>query len=304
MNAEPNQVWRTQSVIVAMAGAIAVGAGFLCFFTVDASEFAVVTEFGNPVQVVLDPGLQIKYPYQSVAKFDKRLHVYTPPFTEFLTVEKTPVVASSAVLWRIADPYKFLQTVFDRLGAESRLSEIVFGEMGAAIGREPLSSFVATAEDEYRADAILAEVAENCRRVAARDYGIDVVDVQLQRLDFPERNRLSVFARMKSERVRISMKYRSEGEEEALKIRADAEQEKTRLSSEAFKVAQQHRGAGEAEAARIYSQSLSAAPGFYKFLRTREASRRFLDEDTTVVLPADSELFRLLYDSEQYKERD
>jgi membrane protease subunit HflC len=106
---------------------------------------------------------------------------------------------------------------------------------------------------------------------------------------------------MKSERARISMKYRSEGEEEGLKIRAEADEEGTRIRSEAFKVAERHRGEGEAEAARIYAQELEAAPEFYRFLRTLEASRQFVADGTTLVLPANSELFGLLYDSNHYQ---
>lgn len=293
-----------RSVVLTAAAGFAIVTGYLCVFTVDASQYAVVTEFGNPVQVVTEAGPRLKFPYQSVIKFDRRLYVYTPPLSEFLTLEKTPIVASTAILWRIAEPRKFLQTVFDKLGAESRLSEILFAELGAAIGSAPLSAFVSDQAGVYRAESILAAVAESCRRIAARDYGITVVDVTLQRLDFPQRTRLSVFARMKSERVRISMRYRSEGEEEGIKIRAEADREKTRILAQASMIAQRYRGEGEAEAARIYAETLSAAPDFYQFLRLREASRQFLDEETTVVLPADSPLFRLLYDSNYYNEHE
>ncbi len=300
MKVDEDKSWRTRSVVLAVASVLAIAVAQFCFFSVDTSEYAVVIEFGNPVQVVTEPGLGFKYPYQNVVKFDNRLYVYTPPLSEFLTLEKTPVVASTAILWRIDDPSRFLQTVFDRVGAESRLSDILFAELGAAIGSAPLTAFVSADPGVYRAEDIIVDVAERCREIALRDYGIAVTDVKLQRLDFPERNRLSVFARMKSERVRISMRYRSEGEEEGLKIRATAEQEKTKILSEAFKVAQQHRGEGEARAARIYAQSLSLSPEFYRFLRTREASKKFLDEETTLILPAESELFSLLYDSNYF----
>lgn len=273
----------------------------LCFFEVETGQYAVVTEFGDPVQVVTTPGLGIKYPYQSVRKFDARLYVYTPPLSEFLTRDKTAVVASGAVLWRVEDPKKYFETVFSRTGAESRLSDILFAELGAAIGQNPLGAFIAADPAAYRAEDILAEVAQQCRTIARRDYGIEVVDVQLQRFDFPERNRLGVYARMKSERARISMRSRSEGEEEGLKIRAEADGERIRIRSEAFKVAEQHRGEGEAEAARIYAETLGAAPDFYRFLRTLETSRKFFGADTTLVLPADSELFGLLYDSNHYQ---
>jgi membrane protease subunit HflC len=283
---------------LAVIGALAV---LLCFFRVETGEHAVVTEFGDPVQVVTDAGLGIKYPYQSVRKFDARLYVHTPAFSEFLTLDKTAVIASGVVLWRVEDPRKYFETVFNRTGAESRLSDILFAELGAAIGRNPLGAFIGTDSAAYRADEILTEVAQRCRDTARRDYGIDVVDVQLQRFDFPERNRLRVYARMKSERTQISMKYRSEGEEEGLKIRAEAEEERVRIRSEAFKVAEQHRGEGDAEAARIYADTLEAAPEFYRFLRTLEASRKFVQEGTTLVLPANSELFGLLYDSKHYE---
>jgi membrane protease subunit HflC len=271
----------------------------LCFFRVETGEYAVVTEFGDPVQVVTDPGLGTKYPYQSVRKFDARLYVHTPAFSEFLTLDKTAVIASGVVLWRVEDPRKYFETVFNPAGAESRLSDILFAELGAAIGRNPLSAFIGTA---YRAEQILVDVAQRCRDTARRDYGIGVVDVQLQRFDFPERNRLRVYARMKSERAQISMKYRSEGEEEGLKIRAEADEEGVRIRSEAFKLAEQHRGEGEAEAARLYAKTLEAAPDFYRFLRSLEASRKFLGAGTTLVLPANSELFGLLSDSNHYRD--
>jgi membrane protease subunit HflC len=285
---------------LALAAAAAAVLTMLCFFTVDTAEYAVVTQFGRPVQVVTTPGLGVKLPYQSVNKFDNRLFVYTPPLSEFLTLEKTAVVASGAILWRIAEPRKFFETVFDRVGAEARLSDILFAELGAAIGRSPLDAFVSTEPHAYRADAVLADVTGTLRAIARRDYGIELVDVQLQRFDFPERNRLRVYARMKSERARISMKYRSEGEEEGLKIRAAADEEKSRLLAEAYKVGEQHRGQGEAEAARIYAQALGAAPELYRFLRTLEATRKFVGSGTTMVLPADAELFGLLYDSDHY----
>src|SRR4249920_3995043 len=150
----------------------------LCCYTVDAGEYALVTEFGNPIEAVTTPGLRFKLPYQSVRTFDIRLFAYTPASTEFLTLEKTPVVAASTILWRISDPKRFFQTVFNRAGAESRLGDILFAEFGAAIGRSPLTAFVSVEPEAYRADAILAEVGGKCREVALRDYGIEVREVQ------------------------------------------------------------------------------------------------------------------------------
>ena len=287
------------AVALGIAGVIAAMAK-LCCFTVDSGEYALVTEFGKPEQVVTAPGLGFKYPYQSVRTFDSRLFAYTPASTEFLTLEKTPVVAASTILWRISDPQKFFQTVFDRAGAESRLGDILFAELGAAIGRSPLVAFVSIEPAAFRAEAILAEVSGKCREVALRDYGIEVLDVLLRSFDFPKQNRPPLYSRMKSERGRLSMKYRSEGEEEGLKIRATADREKSSILSEALKLAQQHRGEGEGKAARIYAESLARGPEFYAFVRTMQASRNLVPKGTTLMLPADSELFGLLQDSSHY----
>ncbi|HXX12514.1 MAG TPA: protease modulator HflC [Burkholderiales bacterium] len=289
--------------VLAGVATVLATAALLCCFAVDTGEYALVTEFGRPVQVVTTPGLRFKLPYQSVRALDSRLFAYTPPSTEFLTVEKTPVVAASTILWRVSDPKRFFQTVFDRAGAESRLGDILFAELGAAIGRSPLAAFVSSEPGVYRSDAILAEVAVKCKELALRDYGIEVDGVLLRRFDFPQQNRLPLYGRMKSERGRISMKYRSEGEEEGLKVRAVADQEKSRILAEALKLAQQHRGEGEGQAAKIYAEALAQGPEFYRFTRTMEASRNLLPKGTTLVLPADSELFGLLYDSNHYEHR-
>jgi membrane protease subunit HflC len=266
---------------------------------VEAGQVAVVTQFGNPVRVETRPGLHAKYPYpfQSVIALDGRLHILVPPPGEVLTVEKRNVVASGYIVWRVADPRKFLQTVFNRTGAESRLSDILFAELGAAFGKAPMSAFVSVTPGQYQAETILADVTRQYRAIARRDYGIQVVDVGLRRLDFPEQNRLAVFSRMKSERERVSMKYRSEGEEEGLKIRATAEKTKSGILAQAYKRAQAHRGEGEARAARIYADGLGRGPGFYQFVRSIEAMKKAVDKETTLVLPVDAELFGLLRDS-------
>lgn len=281
-------------------GVVVLVLAWLCCFAVGSAQYALVTEFGRPVQVIDKPGLGFKLPYQSVRTFDRRLFVYTPPASEFLTREKTPVVAASAILWRIADPKRFFETVFDRTGAESRLGDILFAALGAAIARSPLTTFVSLDPAADNADKVLDDVARRCREAALRDYGIAVEDVQLERFDFPKQNRLRVYARMRSERGQMSMRYRSEGEEAGMSVRAGAEEEKSRILSRAIEAAQQHRGEGESEAARIYAGALGADPEFYRFLRTMEAARSIVHKGTTMVLPADSELFGVLYDSNHY----
>jgi membrane protease subunit HflC len=298
-NASHKWPHRRALAVVAVTSFVA-AVGSLCIFTVDSAEYAIVTDFGKPTQVITAPGLGFKDPLQSVWTFDRRLFVYASPPSEFLSIEKTPVVASGTILWRVNDPKRYFETVIDRRGAESRLGDILSAELGAAIGSNRLVAFVSTDAAAYRADAIAAEIARRCGTVALRDYGIEVVDVQLRSFDFPKQNRLRLYARMKSERGRISMLYRSEGEEEGLKVRAAAEEEKARILGKATELAQRRRGEGDGEAARIYANAMSRAPEFYEFLRVMETSRTFARKSTTLVLPADSPLFGVLFDGKYF----
>ena len=288
--------------LAALIGVLALMAGVsrLCVFVVDGTEYAIVTDFGKPTQVISSAGLGFKFPYQSVRTIDRRLFVYASPSSEFLTSEKTPVVAAGTVLWRVDDPKRYFETVFDRAGAESRLGDILFAELGATLGRNPLTAFFSVDAVPARVNAIVAGMVERCRDMALRDYGIEVVDLQLRGFDFPKQNRLRLYTRMKSERGRISMLYRSEGEEEGLKVRAVAEEERARIIGRATEVSQERRGEGDGEAARIYAEALGRAPDFYAFLRTMEASRSVVHKGTTMVLPADSALFGLLFDSHYF----
>src|SRR5207249_11099354 len=151
-------------------GAVLIGLASLCMFTVDAGEYAVVTQFGKPVRVEHKPGLKFKLPapFQTVSRFDRRLFVLVPPPREFLTLGKNAVVASGFIVWRVHDPKRFMQTVFDRAGAESRLSDILFAELGAALGGAPFSAFVSTAPGGYRAEAVLDGVTRQYRELALR----------------------------------------------------------------------------------------------------------------------------------------
>src|SRR2546430_13625053 len=193
---------------VTLLAIFGLGVASLRLVTVGEREFAVVSQFGRPVRVESTPVLDLKLsvPFQAVTGFDRRLFALVPAPREFLTLGKQSVVATGLILWRVEDPAKYMRTVFDRVGAESRLADILFAELGGALGGAPFAAFVSTAPGEYRAEAVLAGVTRQYREIALRDYGIDVVDLRLRRLDFPEQNRASGFARIRAERVRLSLR--------------------------------------------------------------------------------------------------
>lgn len=265
------------------------------FFTVRETEFALVTQFGRPVRTVSAAGLSFKLPFlHQVQFFDRRLRVYNPPRSEFLTRDKKNLSIDSYALWQIADPQTFLQTVGNEAAAEMRLHDLVWAGLAAAIAGRGLEEIIAPVPEEVQARAMLDELTASSGAAALEQYGIRVIDVRLKRLNLPEQNKQSVYARMRAERERIARQYRAEGEEQALRIRAEADRQKEEILAKAYKQAETTRGEGDAEAARIYGQAYSRNPSFYKLTRTLETYKQTLDDRTTVILSSDSEFLRLL----------
>jgi membrane protease subunit HflC len=264
-------------------------------FEVKETEHVVVTQFGKPVRVIEDAGLFAKLPdpFQSVRRFDNRLLLYDVKAAEFVTSDKKNLILDMYLTWKIVDPLKFLASVRERSIAEFLLADVAGAEVGAAIGKVPLSALVSVDPAAVMVDSIMGQVTANCRSRALPDYGIDVQYVKLKRIRLPEQNLESVFQRMRTDRQRIAKKYRSEGEEEAIKIRADADKEKRDILARAYRDAEMIRGEGEAKAAGIYAGAFSRDARFYKLTRTLQAYEKFLNEKTTVVLSTDSELLKL-----------
>lgn len=283
---------------------VAVGAGVFLFavtlsnlvlFVIDTTEYAVLTQFGKPVRSILEPGLHWKLPepIQTVHRYDNRLQVYEAGQVEFLTKDKKSIVVDYYASWKITDPLLFLKTVRDKVGAEARLSDVVSSVLGVALGEYELGELVNVDPRSMKLDEMLTSVTDRCNRQTL-SYGIQTVNVEMRTLNFPEKNKLSVFRRMKAEREQMARKYRSEGSEEAAKIRAEAKKEEARILSEAYREAERIKGEGDAEAIRIYAQAFQKDPDFYRFIRTLAAYEKVIDEKTTAILPADSELLRYL----------
>ncbi|MDI6793407.1 MAG: protease modulator HflC [bacterium] len=267
------------------------------FFVVDETKTAVVTQFGRPVKVITEAGLNWKLPVpiHSALFFEKRLIVYEPRPSEFLTKDKKNVIVDTFVCWRIKDPQRFLETVNDKERAEIRLADIIASEVGVALGKEDLSSLFSIEPGQKKGISEASDrVTERCQAVAEKDYGIHLVSVRIRRLNFPEQNKQSVFGRMIAERDRMARKYRAEGKEEAIKIKAETDKEKRRILSEAYQEAERVKGEGDREAIKIYAGAFNQDPQFYKLVRTLESYKKFLDKKTTVILSSESELLELL----------
>ena len=282
---------KSLAVVLALAVLVALAVGSA--IVVDTTEYAVVTRFGRPVRTYTTPGLRFRIPFvDQVVRLDARLLMTEPPAAEYLTLDKKNVVARTFLTWRLDDPLRYLQTVQLRDAAEARLAAVTSSEIGAAFGSVPFDALVSTDADKMRLGAIIDQVEQRVRDTAAREYGVKLVSLRVERLAFPQQNEASVFQRMRAERQRIAKQFRSEGEEQSLKIRAEADRERARILAEADRKASEIRGQAEAEAARIYADAFATDPDFYRFVRTLEAYDKIIDKDTTVILPADSPLMK------------
>lgn len=284
----------TRTKILLSAAALVALLAWLSFYTVSETQFALITQFGRPVRTVKEAGLHVKWFYQTALRFDKRLRIYNPAPSEFLTRDKKNLVIENYVAWRIEDPSRFVQSVGDVPSAEMRLHDIIWSGLSASFGNEDLDALVSTERDKLQSTPILDSITANSDRAALEQYGIRIVDVRINRLNLPEQNKQNVFARMRAERGRIAMQYRAEGEEQALAIRANADRQKEEILSAAYKEGETIRGKGDAEAARIYGEAYSKNPQFYKLTRTLESYKKILDDKTTIILSSDSDLLKIL----------
>jgi len=261
----------------------------LSLFIVDETKQAIVLQFGKPIRVIVEPGLNFKLPFiQNVVFFEDRLLVYDAAPTEIITKDKKTLIVDNYARWKIIDPLKFLQTVRDLNGAQARLDDIVYSELRVDLGLFNMSEIVSE-----KRESVMKRVT-NISNEKANTYGIEIVDVRIKRVDLPPENEKYIFERMRAERERIAKQYRAEGQEESAKIIAETEREKTVILAEAYKTAQTLKGEGDAEAVRIYAESFKQDPEFYKFYRTLEAYKNTFKEKTTVLLSTDSEFLKYL----------
>lgn len=282
-----------RKILLISIAAIVFGAVNLIFFQVDLTEYVVVTQFGKPVRAVTDPGLNWKLPdpIQSIQRFDNRLAVFLPTKTEFLTKDKKNIMVESYPAWKIVKPIEFLKTVKNVSGARARIADIVSSELGVAFGKYDLASLVTTSQKDMKLKEMMDSITRNSDE-QVKSYGISIVDVRLKELSFPEKNKMSVFQRMRAEREKIARKYRSEGSEEASKIRAQADKKKTVILSKAYEESEKIKGKGDAQAIKTYASAFQKDPEFYKFMRSLQAYEKFIDTKTTAILPTDSEIMK------------
>jgi modulator of FtsH protease HflC len=302
-------------VIWTALGVLVVATVSSTFYTVSETEQVVITQFGQPIgQAITSPGLHVKVPFtQDANVFDKRWLEWNGNPNQVPTRDKKYIWVETYARWRIANPLLFFQRLRDERGAQSRLDDIIDGETRNVIASHNLIEVVRVSnrafdQGEEADDAMEAETMrdvelgrDKIRRLildraslVMPDYGIELVDVQIQRINYVETVQAKVFDRMISERKRIADRYRSEGQGKSAETRGKKERELKVIESEAYKKTQEVMGKADAEAAGIYAAAYSRDHELYKFLRTMETYKAAIDKQSWLVLSTGADVFRYL----------
>ncbi|MGE0826576.1 MAG: protease modulator HflC [Candidatus Binatia bacterium] len=288
------------------------------FYTLEEGQQAVIVQFGRPVgEPVTEAGLHVKLPFvQGVRRFEKRLLIWDGDPNQIPTKGREFIWVDTTARWRIADAKKFLESVDTEEGARSRLDDIIDSVVRDQVSSSELIELVRSASWEVPEGEALKEVPEEreeeikkevtrgreeiTRTILAEarkiipQYGIELIDVRIKRLDYIESVREKVYARMISERKRIAAQFRSEGEGRAAEILGTMEKDLREIRSAAYRQVQELRGEADAEATRIYGEAYSRDPEFYAFSRTLEVYGEGGNQNSSLIMTTDSDYYRYL----------
>ena len=285
-------------------------------YTLEEGRQAIVVQFGRPVgETVTEAGLHMKLPFvQEVREFEKRLLVWDGDPNQVPTKGREFIWVDTTARWRIADAKKFLENVASEAGAQNRLNDILDSVVRDQVSSSELVELVRSASWKVPEDEVLKEVPkereEELKREIARgreeitrtvlaearkiipQYGIELVDVRIKRLDYVESVREKVYERMISERKRIAAQFRSEGEGRSAEILGTMEKELRRIRSTAYRRVQEIQGKADANATRIYGVAYNKNPEFYSFLRTLESYKEKTNKNSVMILTTDSDFYQ------------
>ena len=267
---------------------------WLSLFTVDEREKAILFQFGEIIKADYEPGLYVKIPFiNNVRKFDSRILTIDNRPERFLTQEKKDLIVDSYVKWRITDVVQYFKTTQgDELVAGRLLYENINNGLRDEFGKRTIQEVISG--DRTQIMNLMTQQASE----RASSLGIEVVDVRVKKVDYPERVSSSVYQRMRAEREREARDFRSKGHEASERIQADADRQRSILLAEAYRDSEIVRGEGDAKATEIYAEAYGKNPEFYKFYRSLQAyTSNFSSTGDVILLEPDSEFFRYFKDS-------
>jgi modulator of FtsH protease HflC len=287
------------------------------FYTVDETEQVIITQFGRPIgTAITDPGLHFKVPFiQKTSYFAKNLLEWDGDPGQIPTKDKTFIWVDTFARWRIVDPLKFYKAVNNEMAAQKKLDDILNPTINNFIASNDLIEAVRSTDrlssTESKEKSSRSKGATKLKAITIgragmtkgileqaapklAEFGIEIVDFRIKRINYVEEVRQKVYERMIAERNQISEKFRSEGKGESKKIQGEQQKELRRIQSEAYKKVEEIKGKADAEATKIYAESFGKDPEFYSFINTLEIYKKSLDENIKVILSTNSDFFQYL----------
>lgn len=263
-------------------------------YIVHENEFKIVRQFGEVKRFDNEPGIKMKVPFiQSVTTLPKSLQTYNMTEEEINTQDKKRIIIDNYAVWRVTDPKKLISNAGTITNAQNRMEEFIYSVLRTELGQLRYDSIIN--EEDSQRGSVDARITEKVNELLAKDnYGIEVVDVRIRRIDLPSDNEQSIYTRMISERESQSQLYLSEGDAQKRRLEAEVNQKVQEMLATAKREAAEIIAEGEAEAARIYNESFSKDPEFYSLYRTLESYKKTIGEDTVIILPSDSPYAKLL----------
>ena len=286
-------------------------------YTIDMTQQVVITQFGRPIgDPITEAGIHIKMPFiQNVTYFEKRLLEWDGNPSEILANDKKFILVDTYARWKITDPLKFFKSVVNENGAQTRLDNVIEAATRDMITTNVLIEVVRNSnrkmaiseiESDVGSEAVVDSIHVGREKIAqwilnaskdkVNEYGIELVDVRIKRLNYIREVSEKVFERMIAERLKIAEKYRSEGMGKKAEVEGEMEKELQQITSEAYRRAQEIKGKADAQAIKIYAQAYERDPEFYSFTKSLESYRQTLDEKTWLILSTDSDYLKYLKD--------
>ena len=263
-------------------------------FVVKEGEYRVVRQFGEITRIVKEPGLNMKIPFiQSVSSLPKNQLTYNVSEAEITTRDKKRIIIDNYAVWKITDPAKMIANARNIVNAEMRMEEFIYSVIRNEMGQ---LDYVDVVNDENSSrgslnDRVTMKVNEFLEE---GNFGIEVIDVRMKRIDLPEENEHSIYTRMISERESTAQDYLSQGDAEKKRVEAETDRLVQEMLATAKKEAAIIHAEGEAEAAKIYNDAFSKDPEFYSLYRTLQSYARTIGDDTVIIMPADSPYAKIL----------
>jgi membrane protease subunit HflC len=269
---------------------------FSSLFTISEDEYAVMTQFGKPSRTITQAGLYVKRPFfwETIHRIDRRNHIFSTQPIQLLLGDKNPLIITCYVCWCVYDPQMYFQSIVDQTIARQKLGDMISSELGSVLGNYTLADIINPDHEKVKLTQIEQHIKNKSNIKTQKQYGIEVVQLGVRKIEYPSIVAKAVFNRMRSEREKEAMKYRAEGMEKAAVIKAKADRKAKEIIACASMKAEQIKTEGDQKALQIYAQIYEKDPSFYEYIKSLELYKDILQENSTIILSTDSILFKHL----------